>query len=196
MNPKTFTGLVLFILAGLPLAHAGEYKTSWRGHFGLASISFSVPLQYDGQLLHAGISYKWVGIETGGFRLAMRGLDDEDSVELLGHIAPIYIYGIPFTSHRKGGDILPMAMFLYAGGSPWGLKNSMMLDFGIGFDYYVAGFRFGYKAVSADSRFCFGENISRDHEVRWNTLYFTINLTPGYWISFKSNPSSGKSNEE
>lgn len=178
--------LLVFSITGLCFAES--YRTLWRGYFNIANASIDIPEHLDGRAVELAIIHKSFGIGTKGFRLYNNGTFDGDSIDLAGFIAPVYLYGIPFASHRRTGDITPMVSYFYAGFCPWGFQRGMLLDLGFGFTYYLFSFRIGYNRIKADSRIFFDveEQGFVDWPIDWGSFYISLDLFPGFWISLKS----------
>lgn len=196
MTKTSLFSLILLTVLGITnLACGNEYKTTWRGYFNLAGLSITVPEHLDARTLEFAFVYRSFGLGTKGFRL-YNNFNLGDSVELAGFIAPAYLYYVPFGSHRKTGDITPMVMYLYAGLCAWGLKQGMLVDFGLGFNYYLISLRIGYNGIRTESRIFFDVDDPgfNDWPISWRSFYISFDLFPGFWISLKSK-LSGKTTQ-
>lgn len=136
------------------------------------------------------MTYKGIGIGTSAFKVYAEDLlnsDFESEHKFIGFFAPIYLYYVPFAAHRRAGDITPLVFYSYIGGCMWGLKQAQLIDFGIGFNYYLLDLRAGFNRLKAESRNCFCElDPNDDYSVSLNKFYISLNLSTGYWLAIKS----------
>jgi len=185
----------IFVMLGslTNVGYAQKYRTTWRLFFNPTGASVTAPGHLDARVLEFAFIYKFIGLGTKGFRLYNNANFSSDSVELAGFIAPAYIYIVPLGAHRKALEITPWVMYLYSGFSGWGFKQGMLVDFGIGFTHYFFSFRFGYNAISTESRLFFNVDDPGFHDfpINWRSFYISFDIFPGYWMSLKAKSDTG-----
>lgn len=180
--------VILLISATASFVCGDSYRTTVRGYFSLANGSVVVKEQFDFRALEFAFVFNKFGLGTKSIRFYNNGTFDGDSIEMAAFIAPVYLYCVPFGSHRRTGDITPMIMQIYAGFSAWGLQRGMLIDIGTGFTYYLFSIRFGYFSIRTDSRIFFevDDEGFQDWEIKRQGFYLAIDLFPGFWVSLKS----------
>ncbi|MEO0184989.1 MAG: hypothetical protein ABIL22_09410 [candidate division WOR-3 bacterium] len=182
------TVFILLVLLCMKSVIAQKYETTWRLFFNPTGASGVAPGHIDYRIGDVAVIHKFFGLGTKGFRVIHNGDFSSDSVALAGFIAPAYIYFVPFAAHRKSLEITPWVTYLYAGFSAWGFQNGMLIDFGVGVTHYFLSFRIGYNALRTDSRLFFNVDDPgfNDFPIDWKSVYLSLDLFPGYWLSLKA----------
>jgi len=183
------------------LSGADIIRTEWRGYEQILGMNASFPVKFELQFTTFALTYKGFGIGITGVDLYAWDMFDDfsDNHKIVAAIAPLYIYYIPWASHRPTRDITPTVFNIHVGVGFWGMKKTSLLDIGIGFQYYLFQFGAGYKSIGSESRNPFvPENATdfHDYPVHNNTLYISINLTPGIWVALGSKGSKPKDSKQ
>ncbi len=180
--------VILSLLVLFCNGYAQKYHTTWRLFFNPIGASGIVPGHIDYRIVDLAVVYKYFGLGTKGFRVIHNGDFSSDSVALAGFIAPLYIYFVPFAAQRKSFEITPLVTYLYSGLSGWGFQNGMLIDFGVGVTLYFLSFRIGFNALRTESRLFFDVDDPgfNDFPINWKSVYLSLDLFPGYWMSLKA----------
>lgn len=169
--------------------------TIWRFYHQPTGLNAYFPVKFEAQAFTFGLNYHGLGFRVTGFDLYAWDLFDDfdQNHKFIGVIAPVYLQWLAVSSNRPKGDILPLVFQIYAGASFWGLEKSRLLDFGVGFQYYMFSLSAGFKSIKADSRnFFVGDDNTNFHDypVSAGNVYVSLNLTPGMWTAMKTNTRS------
>jgi len=183
---KTIFAVLFFIFCSI--AYPQKYTTTWRLFFNPTGASVVASGHIDYRIADLAVVHKFFGVGTKGFRVIHNANFSSDSVALAGFVAPAYIYIVPFGAHRKSFEITPWVTYLYSGFSAWGFQNGMLIDFGVGVNWYFLSFRIGYNAIRTDSRLFFDVDDPgfNDFPINWKSFYLSFDLFPGYWLSLKA----------
>jgi hypothetical protein len=184
------TVLLVLCVFGI-LSGAEIVRTEWRFYEQNLGLIASFPVKFEAQGGSFALTYKGFGLGTTVFDLHAWDLfkNFDSTHKFIAVIAPATIYYIPWASHRRSKEITPVVFNFHATACFWGLKNTKLLDFGFGFQYYLFQFGAGYKSIRSESRNFFvpeSETGFHDYPVRNNTFYISLNITPGLWEALGS----------
>jgi hypothetical protein len=187
---KTFV-LALCVIGTLSAADNEKIRTDWRFYEQNLGLIAGFPLKFEAQSGSFALTYKGFGLGTTVFDLHAWDMfeDFENNHKMLAVFAPATIYYVPWASHRRAHEITPVVFNFHATLCFWGPKNTKLMDFGFGFQYYQFQLGAGFKSLKSDSRNFFvpeSETGFNDYPVNNGSFYVSINITPGIWEALSS----------
>lgn len=190
----TFAICIIFVIQPAPtrLAFGEGCRTISRYYFDIYGLSASYPVQFEGHGSKVAFTYKGFGLGTSAFKVYAKDIFGENSDSLrnlIGFIAPAYLYCTPLGSHRETGEVTPFVLYSYIGWCAWGLKQAKLIDLGFGLHYHIIELGVGYNSIKAENRYFFkGSDDPENYPGKWSGFYISVNLSSGPWFALKSKP--------